>query len=350
MDRNNDLTDIRKEGEDMIKRLLNCSPREMMALTSRELFEAIKMSEGRTVIALARLRGPNLVQYVSGPEMCAAFGADIVRFNGYNPREPIFPGLPSKEKGERSVYRDVQITLGKGWTAREVKELIGRPIATHLVVPPSIYGAEKIDTGTASETEDENNVAGGTCVTEENIRLVVQQGFDILAITGHGASQEDKLKAIRKIKEIAKDKLLIEAGVAHGPGLIYAKDAPMNLREIFTPDMAAEMVEAGADIIQYPAVGSLPGFTPEYCGKIIDAVHEAGALAMAGIHNSQEGADIETVKRIAIDNKIIGSDMYTIGDAALNENMADPRVIMALCIAVKGMRHTYRRMSESVLR
>ena len=78
--------------------------------------------------------------------------------------------------------------------------------------------------------------------------------------------------------------------------------------------MAAEMVEAGADIIQYPAVGSLPGFTPEYCGKIIDAVHEAGALAMAGIHNSQEGADIETVKRIAIDNKIIGSDMYTIGD------------------------------------
>ena len=43
----------------MIKRLLNYSPKEMLALSPDELFLAIKMSEGRVVEGLDRSRGPN---------------------------------------------------------------------------------------------------------------------------------------------------------------------------------------------------------------------------------------------------------------------------------------------------
>ena len=62
----------------MIKRLLNCSPKEMLALKPAELKDAIRMSEGRAVSALARTRGNNYIQYVTNAEVCAGFGADIV--------------------------------------------------------------------------------------------------------------------------------------------------------------------------------------------------------------------------------------------------------------------------------
>ena len=332
----------------MVKRLLNCSPKEMLALNSWELVNAIRMSEGRTILGLARVRGPNLIQYVSVPETVAGFGADIVRFNGYDLHNPIFPGLPSKDSKDDEPYRDIQVRIGNGWTAREVRELIGRPISVGLFGAPTIYGAKKIDSGFTDAPEQGFGI--DVSISEENIRMVIDQGFDTIWIAGHGVSRADRVAAVQLTKKIAGDRIVIESGVPHGPGLLYAKDVPYNLREIFTPDMATELVEAGADIVQYPAVGSLPGFTPSYVGEIVDAIHKAGGLANAGIHNSQEGTDLETIKRIAIDNKTLGADMYTIGDAAFNENMGDPEVYMALSIAIKGRRHTYRRMSESVLR
>ena len=57
-----------------------------------------------------------------------------------------------------------------------------------------------------------------------------------------------------------------------------------------------------------------------------------------------------TIRRIAIDNKQLGADIQVLGDAGLNENMGLPEVIQAMAIALKGRRHTYRRLTESVLR
>jgi hypothetical protein len=334
----------------MIKRLLNCSPKEMLALNSRELVDAIRMSEGRTIIGAARVRGPNFIQYVSSPEAVAAFGADIVAFNAYDLHNPIFPGLPSKDPMDDEPYRNIQVQIGKGWTAREVREMIGRPIMAGLYVPPSLYGIKPIDTGFADQFRPTEAREQRMAATDENIKLLIEQGFDMLGLGGHGASHADRVATVERIRKTAGDKIVIMCGVPHGPGLLYAKDVPFNLREIFTPDMAADLVKAGGDIITCPAVGSLPGFTPSHVGAVIDAVHAAGGLADVGIHNSQEGTDVETIKRIAIDNKTLGADTFTLGDAAFNENMGDPEVYMALSIAIKGRRHTYRRMSESVLR
>jgi len=340
------LRQFNQDLDSMVKRLLNDSPREMLSLASRELFQAIKMSEGRIVIGDARVRGCNLVQYVCNAEVCAAFGSDIVAINAYNPQRPMFPGLPSKNPEDDEPFREIQVPIGRGWSAREVRALIGRPLMTSLLAAPS-YGGGMVDTGFTEAKGD--TIAGAALITKKNVELVVEQGFDILALYGW-CEEKDLIEHVRETKKLVGDRILIESGVPHGPGLIYAKNSPYQLRDLIGPDYAIKLVKAGADIIQIPAVGSLPGFTPEHVGAIIDAVHAEGALVTVGIHNSQEGTDIETIRRIAIDNKTLGADMQMLGDAGLNENMGLPETIMALCIALKGHRHTYRRMTESVMR
>ena len=214
-----------------------------------------------------------------------------------------------------------------------------------MIVEPD-YGGHNIDTGFADSA---GNIAGISITTEENMKLAVEQGFDKVGVYGW-AKEEKFLKTLEKLVKIADGKVLVEAGIPHGPGLIYARQVPYNLRELVTPKFAANMVKAGARIVQVPAVGSLPGFTKEYVAEIIDAVHEQNGLCCTGIHSSQEGTDSSTIRRIAIDNKSLGADIQVLGDAGLNENMGLPETIQALCIAIKGKRHTYRRLTESVMR
>ncbi len=87
-----------------------------------------------------------------------------------------------------------------------------------------------------------------------------------------------------------------------------------------------------------------------YVSELVNAIHEAGCLAAAGIHCSLEGSDTETIKRIAVDNKVCGADIQVLGDGGLHETMGMPETLLAMCIAIKGRRQTYRRMAESVLR
>ena len=100
----------------MLKSLNECTPQEMLALKASELKEAIRLSEGRVVTTLSRVRGPNYLQYVTNAEVCAAFGSDILYLDTYNPRKPYFPGLVSKNPEDDEPFRDVQIQIGKGWT------------------------------------------------------------------------------------------------------------------------------------------------------------------------------------------------------------------------------------------
>lgn len=46
----------------MLKSLNECTPQEMLALKASELKEAIRLSEGRVVTTLSRVRGPNYLQ------------------------------------------------------------------------------------------------------------------------------------------------------------------------------------------------------------------------------------------------------------------------------------------------
>ena len=332
----------------MVKRLLNCSPKEMLALKPRELKEAIRLSEGRTVHVLARVSAPNLVQYVSNPEVAAAFGADMVGINAYDPTNPLFPGIPSKDPKNDEATRNLLIQIGKGWTLREVRELIGRPVSIHLEVPPG-YGEEKIGEELVSVDVKTGRVTPGMLFTKENAELAISQGPDIFSVGGRGR-QEEVVRCVGDAKKVARDRCLLAAGVEHLLGSTIGGKKPYDLRKLITPETVKSLAEAGADIIQIPAAGCFPGYDISYVHKLFDVIHEYNCLAEAGLQWSQEGTDTDTIKRLAINNKMAGMDILNLGDAGLNENIPLPENIMAVCIAIKGRRHTYRRMAESILR
>lgn len=102
-------------------------------------------------------------------------------------------------------------------------------------------------------------------------------------------------------------------------------------------------------ILFLPSPGTVPGFTVEKTAKLVETVHERGALAILTTGTSQEGADEDTVKQIALNSKMAGADLFHIGDAGL-AGMAVPENIMAYSIVVRGKRHTFVRMASSILR
>lgn len=70
---------------------------------------------------------------------------------------------------------------------------------------------------------------------------------------------------------------------------------------------------------------------------------------MTTIGTSQEGADAETIREIALLCKMTGTDLHHIGDAGY-PGIAVPENILRYSLAIRGRRHTYRRMARSVNR
>ena len=53
----------------------------------------------------------------------------------------------------------------------------------------------------------------------------------------------------------------------------------------------------------------------EHAAELIKTAHEKGVLAMTTIGTSQEGADEETIRQIALMCKMAGADIHHIGDS-----------------------------------
>ena len=84
-----------------------------------------------------------------------------------------------------------------------------------------------------------------------------------------------------------------------------------------------------------PAPGTVPGITLETAHALIEHAHRRGCLAMTAIGTSQEGADVETIRRIALLCKMVGADIHHIGDTGV-PGMALPQNILAYSIAIRG--------------
>ena len=138
--------------------------------------------------------------------------------------------------------------------------------------------------------------------------------------------------------------MILTAVKMHASGIISEAG-----EKILTEKDVEAFVDAGADVILLPAPGTVPGITMEYAGNLIRKAHEKGALAMTTIGTSQEGADEATVRQIALMCKMAGADIHHIGDSGYM-GMALPENITAYSVAIRGKRHTYRRMAMSLLR
>lgn len=304
----------------MVKRLISANASDISGFTTEELKQSIKASEGRTVLSEnVVVHMPALVQDITNAEMASAFGADMILLNALDVAEPNIQGLYNEE------YK------GTGNAIQDLKHLVGRPIGVNL---------EPVD-DKAKMAEVKLDISSGRKATKETFEQAKKLGFDFVCLTGNpatGVTNDNILEAI-KIGKKHFDGLII-AGKMHGSGV----DEPVvNLEAI------KQFVEAGADIILVPAVGTVWGVSEDEVRDAVQVAHRSGSLVMSAIGTSQEGSDEATIREIAIKNKTLGVDIQHIGDAGYG-GLAPVENIYALSKAIRGQRHTVSRISRSINR
>lgn len=298
----------------MSKRILNCVASDFKKYSAQELKTAIQAGEGRTVCCEMAIMHKPIIPELTHAEIAAAFSADLMLLNGFDCLNPNLYGVDNANK-----------------PIERLKELCGRPIGANL---------EPVDLD-AEMLESRLVIAEGRMCSPETLKAAEELGLDFICLTGNpgtGVTNREIVKAICKAKEYFSG--LVIAGKMHGAG---SKEAVMNV------EIAREMIEAGADILLVPAVGTIPGFTDEELVTIVRFAHEHDTLVLSAIGTSQEGASREVIEQIAIRNKVAGVDIQHIGDAGYG-GLADVNNIFALSVAIRGMRHTVARMASSVVR
>lgn len=299
----------------MKTRLLSASSSEMLQLTSLELKQAIKASEGRTIVSENVAPRPSWTgDDLTNAEVAAAFSADLILLNCVDVFDVQISGLPATDQ-----------------PILELRRLVGRPIGVNL---------EPIDLD-VDMTEKRLELVEGRQATAKTFQEIEALGFDFVCLTGNpgtGVSNNQIERAIQQAKDYFSG--LIIAGKMHAAGF---NEAVIDLETV------RRFIEAGADVILVPAVGTVPGFTEDDLRAIVEEVHAHDALVMSAIGTSQEGSDTTIVRDIAIRNKICGVDIHHIGDAGYS-GIAPVENIFALSDAIRGKRHTIVRMSRSIRR
>jgi len=289
------------------------------AFNSENLLESIRLAEGRTMVSEIICPMIPLLYDISNVELAAAFGADILLLNLYDVNQPNIYGIECKNDES-----PIQAT----------KRLTGRFVGVNL---------EPVD-----PTLKQNSISKGRQATLENIEKLIEQGADFVVLTGNpkvGVSHDSIVKSIEAIKKNFNNKILIIAGRMHASG-----DRNAIGRNLVDTKKLHDMIDAGTDIILLPAPATVPGLSRESISDLIHECHKKNKLVMTTIGTSQEGADTDTIKAIALMSKEAGSDLHHIGDCGYGPGIAVPENIMNYSIVIKGRRHTYRRMAGSINR
>ena len=306
-----------------MKRILDCTASDFLNITKDELLYAIAAGEGRTVVCETIGTITPMLGDITNAEFAASMGADIVLLNVFDVQKPYIAALPKTEPEN---------------VIRKIKELTGRPVGINL---------EPVE---VKEEDDEDNMwamTDGRKATLENAKLAVEMGVNMILLTGNpgnGVSNTAITQTLSLYKKEVGDKVILAAGKMHASGILSEAG-----EKILTKEDVKEFQEAGADVILMPAPGSVPGITVEYIKELVNYAHSLGCLTLTSIGTSQEGADVATIREMALMCKMTGTDMHHLGDSGYG-GIALPENIQAYSIAVRGIRHTYRRMAGSVRR
>ena len=299
----------------MTKRFISANASEIISMTASELKQSIKASEGRIVMSENVVGRKPFIEDITNAEIARAFGADLILLNGIDVLNPKISGLSSSEES----FVD------------QLHKLVGRPIGVNL---------EPVDEE-ATMAEDRLTIAEGRQANSKTINKIESLGLDFVCLTGNpgtGVTNTQIEKTISVTRKLFSG--LIIAGKMHGAGV---SESIVDLKTV------KSFIKAGADIILVPAVGTVPGFDENELKEIVKAVHKEGALVLSAIGTSQESSDEDTIKQIAIRNKICGVDIQHIGDAGYG-GIAPVENIFALSKALRGMRHTASMMARSIHR
>ena len=308
-----------------MKRILDCQGSDFRDISRADLLAAIAGSEGRTLACETIGSIMPMLGDVTNAEFAAAMGADILLLNMFDVQNPSIRGLPKTEPEN---------------VIRKLKELTGRPIGINL---------EPVEQVLSSEDPEENMWAmtAGRKATLENARKAADMGVNFILLTGNpgvGVTNRAIVQTLELYKKELGDRLILAAGKMNASGILTE-----GAEKIITREDIAAFAEAGADIILLPAPGTVPGITMEYIRDLVTYAHSLGCLTITAIGTSQEGADTATIRQIALMCKMTGTDIHHLGDSGYG-GMALPENIQAYSIAIRGIRHTYRRMAASVNR
>lgn len=309
-----------------MKRFLNCNASDFEKMTKSELIESIAASEGRIVVCETIGAVPQMLGDVTNAEFAASMGADIILLNIFDVNNPVMHGLPADVKPEDYI--------------RKIKELTGRPVGLNL---------EPLEEGVAStvETDEWAGLSSGRAGTLENAKKAVEMGADFIVLTGNpgiGVTNKAITDTLKLYRKELGDSVVLIAGKMHAAGILGEAG-----EKIITKEDVREFAEAGADIILMPAPGTVPGITMEYIRGLVSYAHELGKLTLTSIGTSQEGADVSTIKNIALMCKMAGTDLHHLGDSGYM-GMALPENIFEYGKVIRGVRHTYHRMASSIKR
>jgi hypothetical protein len=299
----------------MVKRLISANASDILNMTGAELKQSIKASEGRTIISENVATRESFVGDITNAEIASAFGADLILLNGVDVLNPNIFGLEATDK----------------FFVDELHRLVGRPIGVNL---------EPVDLE-ADMQEDRLDISKGRQANIETIEEIEKLGMDFVCFTGNPGTGVTNSQ-IEKVIRLAKEKFsgIIIAGKMHGAGV----DEP-----VADIDAIEKFIDAGADIVLVPAVGTVPGFNDSELNNVVKVAHSKGALVLTAIGTSQESSDEDTIKEIAIRNKICGADIQHIGDAGYG-GVAPFENIFAMSKAIRGVRHTVSMVARSINR
>lgn len=306
----------------MAKRLLDCTGSDFAQMNKADLLFAIGSSEGRVLASETIGTVTPLLGDVTNAELAAALGADILLLNLFDVENPQIQGLPAVEPSQ---------------VVREVKRLTGRPVGINL--EPVEAGAVEVDTLWA--------MTKGRMATLANAQKAADMGVNFILLTGNpgtGVTNKAITDTLKLFHKHLGDKLILAAGKMHTSGVLGEGG-----EHIITKAEVKDFAKAGSDIILFPAPGTVPGITTEYVRDMVTYSHSLGCLAMTAIGTSQEGADADTIRRIALECKMTGADIHHLGDSGYT-GIAVPENITAYSTVIKGVRHTYRRMAASINR
>lgn len=298
----------------MVKRFISSNASEILSMTGPELKQSIKASEGRVILSENVAFKESYIGDVTNAEIARSFGADLILLNGIDIFQPFVAGLDAKED-----------------FVEELHHLVGRPIGINL---------EPVDSQ-AQMAGERLIINEGRQASLATIQRAEELGVDFICLTGNpgtGVTNQAIIDTIRVVKENFSGLLI--AGKMHASGV----DEPVADLEAI-----AQFIEAGVDIVLAPAVGSVPGFDEQDLKQIVRLAHQKGALVMSAIGTSQESADEDIVKQMAIRNKICGVDIQHIGDSGYG-CLAPVENIFAMSKALRGQRHTISMISRSINR
>lgn len=308
-----------------MKRFLDCTASDFENMKKKELLEAISASEGRVLVCETIGILQPMLGDVTNAEFVASMGADMILLNMFDVNHPVIQGLPKTE--DREVIR-------------KIKQLTGRPVGINL--EPLEQGKES-----SVETNEMWKLSGGRIATLENAKTAVEMGVDFIVLTGNpgiGVTNAAITDTLKLYREHLGEQVVLIAGKMHASGILSECG-----EHILTEADVRAFAEAGADIILLPAPGTVPGITMEYVRSLVVCAHSLGKMTLTAIGTSQEGADTDTIKEIALMCKMTGTDLHHLGDAGYG-GMALPENILEYGKVIRGIRHTYHRMAVSIRR